>query len=227
MKKPEWRTMFVFIFIASLWVLRRPLNKLEVSFNGDVVTPFAGLTDHVTAIIAVFLCFIIPAGGKSGSGERLLNWNVAEQIPWGVLLLFGGGMSLAYAIASTGLSAYIGESLSVVASYPTLLLILLITAVVLALTEVTSNIATASALTPILGAVALETGLPIEIMAAPVALAASCTFMLPMATGPNAVAFATGEISLSRMAKTGFRVNIIAVLVITLIAYVWAPTALN
>lgn len=227
MTSPEWRTLFVFTVVASLWVFRRPLNNLEISLNQTVLTPFAGLTDHVTAIIAVLLCFLIPAGGKREKGEKLLNWDSAEQIPWGVLLLFGGGMSLAQAISSTGLSAYMGESLSIVASYPTPLLILLIVAVVLALTEVTSNIATASALMPVLGAIALETGLPLEMMAAPVALAASCAFMLPMATGPNAVAFATGQVRLATMARAGFRINLIAIVVITIIAYTLAPITIG
>ena len=136
-------------------------------------------------------------------------------------------MSLAQAISSTGLSAYIGGSLSVFASYPIPVLIFLIAAVVLTLTEVTSNVATASALMPVLGAIAIQTGLPIEIMAAPLALAASCAFMLPMATGPNAVVFATGEVSLVTMAKTGFRLNLIAVVVIVLVSYYLAPLVLG
>lgn len=224
---PEWRTLFLFAFIASLWVFKRPLNALEIPFGDTVITPLAGLTDHMTAIIAVVLCFIIPAGGKGREGKKLLNWSTAESIPWGVLILFGGGLSLAGAISSSGLSVYIGESLAVLSSLPTPVLILLITASVLALTEVTSNIATASALMPVLGAVALETGLPLEMMAAPVALAASCAFMLPMATGPNAVAFATGEVSLATMAKAGLRLNILAVGVITLAAYFLAPIVLG
>ena len=224
---PEKRTLMVFLVIAGLWMFRRVLNAWELSIGGEVYAPFAGLTDHVTAIIAVLLIFLIPAGGKANQGKALLDWKAAETIPWGVLLLFGGGMSLAQAISSTGLSAYIGGSLSVFASYPIPVLIFLIAAVVLALTEVTSNVATASALMPVLGAIAIQTGLPIEIMAAPLALAASCAFMLPMATGPNAVVFATGEVSLVTMAKTGFRLNLIAVVVIVLVSYYLAPLVLG
>ena len=98
---------------------------------------------------------------------------------------------------------------------------------VLALTEVTSNVATAAAIMPVLGAIAIETGLPIELMAAPLALAASCAFMLPMATGPNAVVFATGEVSLATMANVGFRLNLIALLVIVAVSYYLAPMALG
>lgn len=224
---PERRTLMVFIFIAFLWVFRRQLNGIEISLGDNTFAPLGGLTDHITAIIAVLLCFIIPAGGERGHNKKILSWDAAEKIPWGVLLLFGGGMSLAKAISSTGLSAYIGESLGVLATLPTPVLILIITAAVLTLTEVTSNIATASALMPVLGAVAIETGMPLEMMAAPVALAASCAFMLPMATGPNAVVFATGKVRLSEMARAGVRINLIAVLVITLIASVLAPIALG
>lgn len=225
--KPERRTLILFAVIAGLWMFRRPLNTLEFSFAGESYLPLSGLTDHLTAVIAVVLCFIVPAGLAGRPGEKLLNWQIAERIPWGVLLLFGGGMSLAHAISSTGLSAHMGSSLAVVASYPIPVLIFLVAVAVLALTEVTSNIATASALMPVLGAIVIETGLPISVMAAPLALAASCAFMLPMATGPNAVVFATGEVSLATMAKTGLRLNIIAVFVITFVSYYFAPYALG
>ncbi|MBL4674106.1 MAG: DASS family sodium-coupled anion symporter [Arenicella sp.] len=225
MTVPEKRTLLVFLVIAALWAFRRPLNSLTISYGGDLVTPLAGLTDHMTAILAVLLCFLVPAGSKENKGQPLLDWKSAEQIPWGVLLLFGGGMSLAQAISSTGLSTYLGTSLSMFSSYPVPVVIFLIAALVLALTEVTSNIATASALMPVLGALAIETGLPLEMMAVPIALAASCAFMLPMATGPNAVVFATGKVSLSTMAKAGVRINLIAVVVITAISYYIAPIA--
>ena len=136
-------------------------------------------------------------------------------------------MSLALAISSTGLSAYIGSSLSVFFALPIPVLILIIAALVLALTEVTSNIATASALMPVLGAIAIETGLPIEMLAAPLALAASCAFMLPMATGPNAVVFGTGYVSLPTMAKAGFKLNLVALIAISMLAYFVAPIALK
>ena len=223
---PERRTLTIFTVIAALWIFRRPLSELELAFGESTYVPLSGLTDHVIAIVAVLVCFLVPAGGET-KGARILSWDKAESIPWGVLLLFGGGMSLAAAISSSGLSQYIGQTLSVVAAYPTPVLIFLITAAVLMLTEVTSNIATASALMPVLGAVALETGIPLELMAAPVALAASCAFMLPMATGPNAVAFATGQVELSTMAKAGFRVNLIAIAIITVLAFKLAPIAIG
>ena len=226
-RAPELRTIAVFIVVASLWVFRRPLNGMEITFGDDVYTPFAGLTDHITAIIAVFLCFMVPAGGKYGKGKRLLDWRIAEQIPWGVLLLFGGGLSLAGAISSTGLSTFLGDILAGLATLPLPILIIIVTGSVLFLTEVTSNVATASALMPVLGALALGSGLPLEMMAVPVALAASCAFMLPMATGPNAVAFATGQIRLISMARAGLRLNLLAIIIISAIAYFLAPLVLR
>ncbi len=224
MRSAEKRTLGVFVLIASLWVLRRSLNGLTVELGGQAVQPLAGLTDPMIAILAVLLCFLVPSGEKKHA--RLLDWASAESIPWGVLLLFGGGMSLAGAISSSGLSTSMGQSLSAVAALPLLVLILAIAATVLVLTEVTSNVATASAIMPVLGAVALQTGLPLETVAVPVALAASCAFMLPMATGPNAVAYATGGISFGTMARTGALINAVALIVITLVAYFIAPGAL-
>lgn len=224
---PEIRTLILFAVIASLWVFKSQLNALTLPIGEAGFKPLAGLTDHITAVIAVVLSFLIPAGGKDRQGQRLLTWEAAEAIPWGVLLLFGGGMSLALAISSSGLSTFLGESLAGLASLPLPVLILLITAAVLGFTEVTSNIATASALMPVLGAVALESGLPLEVMAAPVALAASCAFMLPMATAPNAIAYATGKVSLRTMAMAGFRVNLAALFLITAASIYLAPLALG
>lgn len=226
---PERRVLVVFIVVASLWIFRRLINAWEWQIGGHTYLPFSGLTDHTIAILAVLLCFVIPAGQHNNNKrvDRLLNWKSAESIPWGVLLLFGGGMSLAQAISSTGLSAYVGSTLSAFASYPTFLLIFLVASVVLVLTEVTSNVATASALMPILGALAIETGMPIEIMAAPLALAASCAFMLPMATGPNAVVFSTDKVRLTDMARVGFRLNLVALVVISFVSYYLSQIALG
>lgn len=217
--KPEKRIIAVFVVIASLWAFK----NLFVSIEIGGFRPFSGLSDHVTAIIAVLLCFILPSGNKEDKNERLLTWKAAESIPWGVVLLFGGGMSLAFAITETGLSRFLGESLSGIGGYHTIIIILITALMVLMLTEVTSNIATASAVMPIIGAMAIEIGLPIETLAIPVALAAGCAFMLPMATGPNAVVFATGQMTLVKMAKVGFFINIIALVIITLFAFYIGP----
>lgn len=219
MTTPERRTLMVFCLIAAMWAFRRPLSELQIGAH----TPLAGLTDHVTAIIAVILCFVLPAGQKEQPGRKLLDWDIAERIPWGVLLLFGGGMSLAYAISGSGLSAYLGQSIAGLANFHIFILIVIVSVMVLALTEITSNVATASAIMPVVGAMAMETGIPVEVIAVPVALAAGCAFMLPMATGPNAVVFATGKVTLPQMARIGFRINIIAVVIISLLSFFLTP----
>lgn len=208
----ERRTIGVFIVVATLWIFRRPLSGLELPFGDTTITPFAALSDHATAIVAVLLCFLIPAGMRRG--EPLLDWSTAEKIPWGIVLLFGGGMSLASAINETGLGLFLGQLLSGAGAWPIWLLLALLTAMVLMLTEVTSNIATASALMPVMGALGMLSGVPIEVLAAPVALAASCAFMFPMATGPNAVVFAAGQFSMLTMARAGLLLNLIAIVVI-------------
>ena len=215
---PQARTLILFAVLAGLWILRQPLQGLQIAG----AFPLAGLSDHIIAIIGVLLAFLIPAGDKARAGTALLDWKSAESIPWGVLLLFGGGMALAGAITSSGLGTWLGGELAGLSNLPVLLLVLVLTTFVIFATEVTSNIATASALMPVLGAVALATGLPVELMAAPLAMAASCAFMLPMATGPNAVAFATGHVSLPTMAGAGVRLNLLGILAITALTYLLA-----
>ncbi|MEO0818625.1 MAG: DASS family sodium-coupled anion symporter [Pseudomonadota bacterium] len=222
-RMPEIRTLIVFGLIAFLWVFRQPLTKTEIGG----FAPLGGMTDHLIAIFGVVLCFLVPAGNKDDPKARLLDWPTAESIPWGVLLLFGGGMSLAAAISATGLGGWIGGELGGLAALPILVVIAALTAFVIFATEVTSNIATASALMPVLGAVALTTGLPVELLAVPLALAASCAFMLPMATGPNAVVFATGKVSLPTMARAGFVLNLLGIVVISALSYSLAARILG
>lgn len=218
---PERCTIMVFGLIASLWIFGRPLRGLEI---GGIM-PFAGLTDHVTAIFGVVLCFLVPSGSRREPGSSLLDWKTAESIPWGVVLLFGGGMALAGAIRGSGLGDWVGSELEIFAALPALLVILLVATLVIFVTEVTSNIATAAALTPVLISLADRTDLDPVLLGAPVALAASCAFMLPMATGPNAVVFATDKVSLPTMARAGVRLNLLAIFAITGVSYVIAPLA--
>lgn len=220
---PEKRTILIFTCVAALWIFGRPLRALEVGS----VTPFAGLTDHVTAIFGVILCFLIPSGSKNEPGSAILDWETAEQIPWGVVLLFGGGMALAGVVRTSGLGDWVGGELTVFANLPPIILILMVTTMVIFITEVASNIATAAALAPVLIALAGQTGIDPIMLGAPIALAASCAFMLPMATGPNAVAYATGQVDLPTMARAGIRLNLLAIAAITLIAYFIAPIALG
>ena len=234
---PEKRTLIVFATVAFLWIFRKPLNALTLDqilifpwlrdlLAGEygALRPLAGLTDHVTAIIGVLLCFLIPAGAAGKKAATILDWRAAEGIPWGTVLLFGGGMSLAGAITSSGLGSWFGSELAVLSNLPTILLVMCITFVVIFLTEIMSNVATAASIMPVLGATALATGIDLELVAVPVALAASCAFMFPMATGPNAVVYATGPVPLPVMARAGVRLNLVAIFIITLIS-IWLGRA--
>ncbi len=216
---PEWRTLGLFAVVASAWVLRGQLQK--VSF-------LEGLSDPLIAVAGAIAFFIVPSGASKKEGAArstpLLDWKTAEQIPWGVVLLFGGGLSLAGAMTTSGLAENIATALGGLTQLPLVMMVFALTVLVLGLTEVTSNVATASAIMPVVGAVAIQQGVDPLLLAAPVGLAASCAFMLPMATGPNAVAYATGRMSIARMARIGLWVNILGALTITGVVSVLAPS---
>jgi sodium-dependent dicarboxylate transporter 2/3/5 len=149
----------------------------------------------------------------------VLDWSDAQQLPWGVLILFGGGLSLAAAVERTGLAAWIGEALSGLGGLPVVLVVLLVAATVIALTELTSNTATAAAFLPIMGSVAVGIGQNPFLLAVPAALAASCAFMLPVATPPNAIIYGSGALRVPEMARAGIVLNMLFAALITAFAY--------
>ena len=220
---PEVRVLLVFSVVAFFWITRRYIQGVEL-FG---IQPFAGLTDHIIAIAGAIVVFLVPSGSRKEKGTMLLDWSTAVKIPWGVLLLFGGGLSLAGAITSSGLAVWLGDQMTGLTALPTLLIILALVVFVIFATELTSNVATASALMPGVGAIAVGGGADPALLAVPVAMAASCAFMLPMATGPNAIVFASGEVSISRMAKIGFRLNVLAIFLITLVVFFLKPLVLG
>ncbi len=212
---PEKRVLLAFLAIALCWMFRLPLSRMSV-FG---VSPFAGVTDHVIAIAGAIALFLIPSGR---GGARLLDWPTAVRIPWGVVLLFGGGLSMASAITKTGLAEWLGTQLAGLASLPLLAMIVALVAFVIFATELASNVATASALLPVIGALALAAGVDPVLLSIPIAMAASCAFMLPIATGPNAIAFATGEVSIATMARVGFVLNLLGIVLISAVLYLGA-----
>ena len=167
--------------------------------------------DATVALSAVILCFLVP----DGRGGRLLDWKTAEKIPWGLLILFGGGIAIAMAFESSGLSTALGEALASYTHWPLLGLILVICLLVTFMTETTSNTATATLMMPILGATAMAAGIEPALLMIPAALSASCAFMLPVATAPNAVVFGTRRVTIQTMAKRGFGLNIMAACLVT------------
>lgn len=197
----EKRVFIVFLSTAVCWIFQPKLAEI-----------IPGLTDTGIAIIGAILMFILP----DSKGGRLLAWNDAERIPWGILLLFGGGLSLADAVQRSELAVWLGGQMSGLGSMPLPVLILLVTLMVIFLTEITSNTATAAALLPVVGALSVSLGYDPVTLVIPAALAASCAFMLPVATPPNAIVYATGNMRQSDMARAGFWLNIAMAVLITI-----------
>ena len=208
----EKRTLIVFGLTALAWATRKE------PFGGwSEALGIKGTNDACVAFISVIFLFSLPSGEKNG--EKLLDWKTASTIPWGILLLFGGGIAIATAFKESGLSVIIANQLVGLENIPTYLLILVICLVVTFLTEMTSNTATSILLMPILGAAAVATNTNPALLMLPAVLSASCAFMLPVATAPNAVVFGTGKFSTTRMMQEGFVLNLIGACVISTLCY--------
>ena len=211
-RKPEVRTLLVFGLTALAWITRsEPFGGWKTWLD----LPQAN--DASVAFVAVIFLFCLPNGEKKG--ERLLDWKTANQIPWGMLVLVGAGLCLGEGFKQSGLSATIASVFSGIESLPLIGLLLGIALLVTFLTEMTSNTATTNVLMPILGAAATASDIDPILLMIPAAMSASCAFMLPVATIPNAVVFGTGEITVKRMAREGLALNVIGALVVSGICY--------
>ncbi len=210
----EKAVLTVFVFTALAWITR--------SF---ILERFLPVTDTSIAVVAAIVLFIIPSVSKKG--EFLMDWDTAKQLPWGVLLLFGGGLAIAAGFSQTGLAQWIGEQLQAIAGVPLIVVILVVAALILLLTEITSNTATATMMFPIMAAFALAIDVHPFTLMITAGLAASCAFMLPVATPPNAVVFGTGYIRIGDMIKAGFWINVAAIFLITAAVYFWLPITLG
>ena len=211
LSKDELKISVIFGLTALAWIFRKGLDNFEL---------LSGLTDAGIAIISAILLFMIPSSNNKGD---LLNWNSSNKLPWGLLILFGGGLSIAAQINSTGLGVWIGEGLSILGTVPPIMLIFFVAALIIFLTEITSNVATTSTFLPVFGAVAIGLGILPVSLTVPVCLAASCAFMLPVATPPNAIVYGSGKFTIATMMKAGLLLNIIGIFVVTLFAYFIAP----
>jgi sodium-dependent dicarboxylate transporter 2/3/5 len=181
--------------------------------------------DTIVAIAGALVLFTVPTTAEDGGHTFLLDWTSAVEIPWGVILLFGGGLAIAAGFGETGLAAWIGERLGVLEGVSMILILLTVVAMTVFLTELTSNTATTAMLMPILAGVAVGINVhPFGLMIA-AATAASFAFMLPVATPPNAIVFGSGYITIPQMAKVGFGLNLIGIALITLVAIAWLPLA--
>jgi sodium-dependent dicarboxylate transporter 2/3/5 len=190
---------------AVLWITSPILNR--------VIT---GISDAGIAIAAALALFLLP--GDRGR-RAILEWEDAERLPWGVLLLFGGGLSLARAIDQSGLASWIGTALEPIGVLHVVVVVLCVTAVIVFLTEITSNTATAAAFLPVVGALALAIGQDPVVLAVSAAVGASCAFMLPVATPPNAIVYGSGQVNIMQMVRAGFWLNLFMIALITIFAF--------
>jgi sodium-dependent dicarboxylate transporter 2/3/5 len=204
----EKRVAVVFGLTALLWITRPVLSSQF---------PALQLSDTTIAIVGALSLFFIPNGVRKNG--FILTWEYAERLPWGVLLLFGGGLSLAAAVAGSGLAEWIGSELSGLQGWPVFLLVLTVTVLIIFLTELTSNIATAATFLPVVAALAVSLGQNPLLLAIPAMLAASCAFMLPVATPPNAIVFGSGYLTIPQMVRAGIWLNLIGVVVILAAVY--------
>lgn len=210
-KRGEWTVLTVFTLTAMSWILRPQLVALGTNLG---LTPLTHLSDTGIAIIAAVALFIIPVDAKRG--VRVIDWEHARKLPWGVLILFGGGLALAKAISTTGVDTFLGAGFASMQGVPLWVIILVVAGVVIFLTELTSNTAVTAALLPVLASAAGALDQPIVMLLVPATLAASCAFMLPVATPPNAIVFSSGVVTIRQMARAGLWLNLAGIVVVTL-----------
>lgn len=196
----------IFLLTVTGWIFRPVLSRY-----------IPGLSDTAIALTACLLLFIIPV--RSGDREFLMSWEKTRDLPWGILLLFGGGLALAALVKNTGLTAWTADAMGGVNGLPTIMVIALVVSVIIFLTELTSNTATAAGFLPLMGALAITLGIDPVILTVPAALAASCAFMMPVATPPNAVVFGSEKLALKDMIRAGLALNLVGIVLITAISY--------
>lgn len=209
---PEMKILIIFILTALAWMFRTVLDDI----------PFLnGLSDSGIAMMSALFLFLLPSGHEEKKGA-LLEWEDAQKgVPWGLLVLFGGGLSLANAVQTTGLAVWMGNLIPQGISL--VLIVILVVTLIIFLTELTSNMATTATFLPVVAAIAIQSEFNPLLVTAAAALAASCAFMLPVATPPNAIVFGSGLIKVPQMAKAGFLLNILAIIIVSFVAVVSVP----
>lgn len=219
MGRAEKITLVAFLSAALLWMTRQPLDLGSVRIPGwSTLLPWGGLIKDSTVAMAVSLSlFFVPADRETGT--TVLNWEWASRIPWDVLILLGGGFALAGAFRTTGLSAWFAQCLGGLDALPPVAVVVVVCAMMTLLTELTSNTATAAVMLPILAATAVKIGIHPFLLMIPATLSASCAFMLPVATPPNAIMFGSGCLDIPTMAKTGIVMNLLGLILIVLIMF--------
>lgn len=224
----EKRVLVLFIILVFLWVFRKTLNVGDFSIPGwsSIFPNPKFINDGTIAIFMAFLLFIIPTGKKEDK-LGLLTWDSVAKIPWGIVLLFGGGFALAKSFIESGLSAYIGQQLVYASNFSNLGLLAAITTTMTFLTEFTSNTATTEMMLPVISGLANEIQVNPLFLMIPLTVAASMAFMFPVATPPNAVVFGSGRLKMMDMVKAGIFINILGIILVVLVSYFWGSTVFD
>ncbi len=219
MKRGELLTLIVFCITALGWIFRR-----DIAIGNFQLTGWASwlgiskyINDSTVALIGALLLFIIPLNLKKN--EFILNWEWAQRIPWGILILFGGGFALAKGFESSGLDQWIGSSFGAIGNISPLIIVVVVCLLLTFLTEITSNTATITMILPVLGALTVSLGLNPFILMVPATISTSCAFMMPVATPPNAIVFGSGYLKIQDMARIGFTLNLTGIIIITILMY--------
>jgi sodium-dependent dicarboxylate transporter 2/3/5 len=216
-RRGEWNTLLVFSITVAFWLFRPLLAHIQLELGPITISPFANLTDTGIAMLGGLLLFLLPV--SLSPREFTMDWSTAEKMPWGILFLFGGGLSLAAAVQANGVAEFIGSQTSLFRSLPTVVIVLVVTIAIVFLTELTSNAATTASLVPVLAALAPGLGLHPYLLIFPATVAASCAFMLPVATPPNAIVFGSGAITIPQMVRAGILLNLLSILLIMLLVW--------
>lgn len=211
-------TIIVFNLTVLLWITRPLLQKISVNIEGQLFHPFSKLSDPGIAKLAGLLLFMIPVDFRNRI--FVLDWEYAKKLPWGIFILFGGGLTLAAAIQANGVAEFIAALALLLPDIPEVIYVLIICASVIFLTELTSNTATTATLVPILSGIAIGAGIHPYLLIFPATLAASFAFMMPIATPPNAIVFGSGHITIAEMCKAGLWLNILGVIFITIFTFI-------
>ena len=207
----ERRVLIIFGLTAASWITRDLIQNIPGLQN---------LTDHVIAIIASVALFLLPSGNKD---DKLMDWETTKNVPWNLLILFGGGLSLANAVSYSGLSVWLGGNLEPLGSFGLLILVVASVVLIIFLTELTSNLATTSVFLPVIASMAIGLGESPLVLTASITLAASCAFMLPVATPPNLIVYGSNLFDINQMMRAGFALNIIGVMLVPVIAIKLVP----
>ncbi len=222
MKRGEWITFIVFICASTLWITRPWLAGFTIGEGDDAWRPLRMLSDAGVAMIAAMLLFVAPVEWRKRTFA--MDWEHARRLPWGILILFGGGLSLAAAIQANGVAEFLGGQATRFAGVPEIVIVLIVVTAIVFFSEVASNTATATSLIPILAAMAPGLGVHPYVLVIPAAIGASLAFMMPVGTPPNAIVFGTGYVTMPQMIKAGFWLNWIGIALITLLIYAVVKT---